>query len=195
MTNFNSNNNNNNTRLSFRPLQWIFLLSLFLTMLPSGTHALIELRTSAKTNQMTAAELQDYLSRPIHWPQIVGSSDSVKCLDGYNENDPLQVGNRVKEFFGMNLLSVTWTCTKNEPGKLVVKAPEGLPGIAKECSMKFDITNVLEKNGEATAKVVLTMGYDPVSPIALAATPVLVLDNWMALKVLLPRAINKQSNN
>jgi hypothetical protein len=125
----------------------------------------------------------------------VASSNSVGSLDDYNENDPLQVGNQVKEFFGMNLLSVTWTCTKNEPGKLVVKATEGLPGIAKDCSMKFDISDVSPENGEDTAKVVLTMGYDPVSPIALAATPVLVLDNWMALKVLLPRAINNKQSN
>mmetsp|Transcript_41293 Transcript_41293/g.99478 ORF Transcript_41293/g.99478 Transcript_41293/m.99478 type:complete len:190 (-) Transcript_41293:352-921(-) len=184
----------NHTRLSFGLCQWLSLLVMLLIILPSKTHALIELRTSAKTNQMTATELQDYLSRPIHWPEIVASSNSVGSLenDDYNENDPLQVGNQVKEFFGLNLLSVTWTCTKNEPGKLVVKAPEGLPSIAKECSMKFDITDVSE-DGEATAKVVLTMGYDPVSPIALFATPVLVLDNWMALKVLLPWAI-KQSN-
>jgi hypothetical protein len=61
--------------------------------------------------------------------------------------------------------------------------------------MKFDISDVSPENGEDTAKVVLTMGYDPVSPIALAATPVLVLDNWMALKVLLPRAINNKQSN
>lgn len=157
--------------------------------LPSSTQAL-ELRTSAQTNQMTAKELQDYLARPIHWPQIVASSDSVASVDDYNVNNPLQVGNRVKELFGLNMLSVTWTCTKNEPGKLVVKSPEGLAGIAKKCSMKFDISDVIE-DGETVAKVVLTMGYDPVSPIALLATPVLVLDNWMALKVLLPRAIGQ----
>eukprot|EP00980_Cylindrotheca_fusiformis_P006767 scaffold1413_cov117-Cylindrotheca_fusiformis.AAC.7 len=51
------------------------------------------------------------------------------------------------------------------------------------------MSNFITTTSEKAAKVVLTMAYDPVSPIALAATPVLVMDNWMALKVLLPKAL------
>lgn len=170
----------------FRPVQFLSSWLVFIQLLQGRTQALIELRTSVKTNQMTATQLQDYLARPVHWPQIVVSSNSVKSDTSYNIEEPLQVGSQVQEFFGLNFLSVNWTCTKNEPGKLVVKAPEGLPGVAKRCSMKFDIT----EDGEE-AKVVLTMGYDPLSLVALVATPVLVVDNWMALKVLLPRGIQK----
>jgi hypothetical protein len=57
--------------------------------------------------------------------------------------------------------------------------------------MKFDISTT----SDDTAKVVLTMGYDPVSPIALAATPVLMLDNWMALQVLLPLALKARASS
>jgi hypothetical protein len=66
----------------------------------------------------------------------------------------------------------------NEPGTLIVC--QELPSIST--------------TSDDTAKVVLTMGYDPVSPIALAATPVLMLDNWMALQVLLPLALKAKGH-
>lgn len=162
-----------------------FFVSLLL-LLECST-ALIELRSSAITNLVSASELQDFLSRPIHWPDIVASSNSVSSTE-YNVSEPLQVGSTVQEYFGMNLLSVTWTCTRNEPGSFLVESTDGLSGIAKQCQMKFDVSTTSENS----AKVVLTMGYDPVSPIALVATPVLVLDNWMALQVLLPMALKEK---
>jgi hypothetical protein len=76
----------------------------------------------------------------------------------------------------------------NKPGTLMV---ESLPGIAKQCQMQFDISTT----SNDTAKVILTMGYDPVSPITLEATPVLILDNWMALQVLLPLALKARASS
>jgi hypothetical protein len=77
----------------------------------------------------------------------------------------------------------------NEQGTLMVESPDGLPGIAKQCQMKFDVS------ATSTLKVILKMGYDPVSPIALAATPVLMLDNWMVLQVLLPLALKARASS
>jgi hypothetical protein len=165
-------------------------LLILSVLLLECTTALIELRTTATTNLVSASDLQDFLSRPIHWPDIVASSNSVSSTRG-NVKEPLQAGSSVQEYFGLNLLSVTWTCTRNEPGTLMVESPDGLPGIAKQCQMKFDISTT----SDDTAKVVLTMGYDPVSPIALAATPVLMLDNWMVLQVLLPLALKARASS
>jgi hypothetical protein len=165
------------------------LLLLSVLLLECAT-ALIEVRTTATTNLLSASDLQDFLSRPIHWPDIVASSSSVSSTRG-NVKEPLQVGSSVQEYFGLNLLSVTWTCTRNEPGILIVESTDGLPGIARQCRMKFNISTT----SDDTAKVVLTMGYDPVSPIALAAKPVLMLDNWMALQVLLPLALKARASS
>jgi hypothetical protein len=94
----------------------------------------------------------------------------------------LTAGVSVKEYFGMNLLSVTWICRQSTEGKsLVVESPDGVPGMATDCSMAFCIQD---------NQVTLTMGYNPVSPLAYLATPVLIIDNWIALNILLPAAVD-----
>ena len=45
----------------------------------------------------------------------------------------------------------------------------------------------IEADGDASV-VDLAMSYEPASPLALLAAPVLVVDNWLALNVLLPNA-------
>lgn len=159
-------------------------LLLLLLLLHQPIAVAIQLTTRAKIPFLSATELQDFLARPIHWPQIVASSDGVSCKNDKDDDPrlPLTPGKSVDEMFGLGLLSVTWTCTQSKPGSLLeVKSPEGVPGIAKDCSMRFDI----QEN-----QVILTMGYEPVSPLALLATPVLVVDNWIALNVLLPAAVD-----
>ena len=143
-----------------------------------STITAIQLTTRAP-NKVSAAELHDFLARPIHWPQIVASSDRVA---NDNPRAPLVPGMMVDEYFGLGLLSVRWICRQSQPGTLlVVESPDGVPGIAKDCSMRFDI----QEND-----VTLTMGYEPVSPLAILATPILVVDNWIALNVFLPAAID-----
>lgn len=138
----------------------------------------IQLTTRA-SSKLSANELQDFLSRPVHWPQIVASSDRVS---NSNILAPLKPGQSVEEYFGLGLLCVTWTCRESKRGSLlVVESPDGVPGIAKDCSMRFDIKD---------HEVMLTMGYEPVSPLAILATPVLIIDNWIALNVLLPAAVD-----
>ena len=62
---------------------------------------------------------------------------------------------------------------------------DGLAGVATDCRMDFAI----EADGDASI-VNLAMSYEPASPLALLAAPVLVVDNWLALNVLLPNAFS-----
>jgi hypothetical protein len=138
----------------------------------------LQLTTTAKS-KLSAPELQDFCSRPSNWPKIVASSDKVESKD--DPTMPLKRGSSVEEYFGLGLLSVTWTCEESKPGTFMVRAPDGVTGIANDCSMRFDF----EDN-----QVKLTMGYNPMSPLAILATPVLIVDNWIALNVLLPAAVD-----
>jgi hypothetical protein len=87
----------------------------------------------------------------------------------------------VQEYFGLGLLSVEWTCRQSTKGTFVVELPNGVPGIAIDCSTSFDFQD---------NQITLTMGYTPVSPLAIFATPVLIVDNWIALNILLPAAVD-----
>lgn len=169
----------------------------------------IQLKTSATLTGVSSTSLQDFLARPIHWPEIVASSNRVDVVDNNSSRSkssrgsrsssdskdwdpslPLRPGSSVQEYFGLNLLSVDWTCTENKPGRLIVKSPKGLVGIADSCVMDFSIKEATGTISQTT--VVLTMEYNPLSPVALLATPALVADNWIALNVLLPAAIKKK---
>jgi hypothetical protein len=136
--------------------------------------------TTRARSQLAAADLQDFLARPINWPQIVASSDRVASED-FDVTLPLKTGASVQEYFGLGLLQVEWTCRQSTPGTLRVESPDGVPGIADDCSMTFEIRD---------NEVELTMGYNPLSPLAILAAPVLVIDNWIALNVLLPAAVD-----
>jgi hypothetical protein len=140
----------------------------------------LQVTTTAKS-KLSAKDLQDFISRPINWPKIVASSDKVESTNSYDPTMPMKRGSTVEEYFGLGLLSVTWTCEESKPGAFVVRSPDGVRGIASDCSMRFDF-----KDDE----VKLTMGYSPVSPLAGFATPVLIVDNWIALNVLLPTAVD-----
>jgi len=172
-----------------------------------------------------ANALQNFISRPVNWPKIVLSSNRVEVIkdqrkkeafkpfsfftapnpggsppdvsikDENTSFDTLKVGDTVVEFFALNQFQVEWTCTINEPGRLVVISPDGVPGIATDCVMDFKFDEV-EDDASAfkddATEVQLTMEYTPRSPLAVLATPALIVDNWLALNVLLPAAVDTQ---
>ena len=162
--------------------------------------------------------LQNFISRPANWPKIVFSSNRVevnKKIRNQKQSNPfsflstqraeeadsgslakslsdsfetLKVGDAVVEFFALNQFKVEWVCTVNEPGRLVVISPDGVPGIATDCVMDFEFDGVadLTASDDGGTRVRLTMEYTPKSPLAVLATPALVVDNWLALNILLP---------
>jgi hypothetical protein len=146
----------------------------------SSTVTALQLTTRARS-QLTAADLQDFLARPVHWPQIVASSNRVSRPDNVDVSSPLTAGAKVQEYFGLGLLKVDWICRQSTPGTLSLESPDGVPGIANDCSMTFEIRD---------NEVELTMGFNPLSPLAILATPLLVVDNWIALNVILPAAVD-----
>lgn len=150
-------------------------------------------------------DLQTFLATPTNWPTIVLSSVGVEEAEAVAKrrpnpvDRPLKKGERVTEIFGLPPLlplAVTWTCAENaltRPGRgrtggasLEFFSAEGLGGVAENCRMRFDIAGA--DGGEGT-QVDMTVEVDPVNPIANLAPLVLQLDNDLALKVLLPRAL------
>lgn len=111
---------------------------------------------------------------------------------------PLKEGDYVEEVFGLPPLlplAVVWQCVKSDVmgGSLEFYSEGGVPGLAKECKMIFDIreeedpTTSLGRN----CKVDLTMEFEPRNPIIPLGVPFLAADNTVALKVLLPRAVKR----
>ncbi len=139
------------------------------------------LTTRTKNPLRNANALQDFLSRPIHWPQIVASSNAVES-QSMDVQECMRPGQTVDEVFAMGIWSVSWTCRQAQPGRFVVESSDGVPGIATDCSMTFDIRD---------EQLDFIMSYTPVSPLAYLVTPVLLIDNWMALNVLLPAATDR----
>ena len=154
--------------------------------------------------------MHEFLATPTNWPKIVLSSNSVKePRNKSNRVDiPLKVGDEVEEVFGLPPLiplSVVWKCVESSPpiynkdgannddqkGRLEFYSSGGVPNLARDCSMKFYIESV---NGEKNTSVVkMDMEFDLISPLLLfGATPLLKLDNDIALKVLLPITIRKK---
>ena len=117
----------------------------------------------------------------MSWPEIVLSSDKVESNTSFNVENSMQPGQSVDELFGMGLLRVSWICSDVQPGRFVVKSFAGVTGIANNCTMEFDIQD---------DNVDLTMGFTPVSLLAYLSIPALVVDNWLALNMLLPAAID-----
>ena len=168
----------------------------------------IVLTTRSRVPSVRASELQSFLATSENWPRIVASSVAVESPNdggggggggGGDVGSPLQPGETVDEIFGLPPvlpLRVSWTCVANDAalGLLDVISKAGLEGVAKECRMRFLVADAPGSEGgdEAGADVELTMSYEPTSPIAVAAAPILALDNAFALKVLLPLALQQQ---
>lgn len=215
-------------RWQFKPSHCLlsaFLVVASLLRSPEGSDAIQLKTTSSRLSGVGSGgggrntnALQNFISRPVHWPKIVFSSNRVEVIKKNRKQETpgpfsflqtqrpesttpdasretLEVGDTVIEFFALNQFQVEWTCTTNEPGRLVVVSPNGVPGIAKDCVMDFKFDSAVSSTAatairEEDTKVQLTMEYTPESPLAVLATPALVVDNWLALNVLLPAAVD-----
>ena len=101
------------------------------------------------------------------------------------------VGDEVDEVFGLPPLlplSVRWTCERSNSstGDLSFHSPGGLTNVAKDCRMIFAIRDDVGKEVRDGCVVDFTMEYQPVSPLATLAMPILEVDNTLAIKGLLP---------
>ena len=189
------------TRTSF--LAWCLTT---LTVWHAHSFSPITLRTSSGLlSNIKGKELLDFLATPSNWPDIVLSSSDVEGIASLNVNQPLRPGNRVAEIFGLPPvlpLSVEWVCRSNTYPVLDVVSSSGVTGVASDCRMLFTVREIpttsttTSDSPEGTGVVVdLEMSFTPLSLLAILAVPALVVDNTLALKALLPRAINAQSND
>jgi len=158
-------------------------LSCFVVCVRAATA--LTLTTRSRVPNSTPQELQQFLATPANWPRIVLSSVGV---EGASTAAPLRPGAEVDELFGLPPvlpLRVKWRCEAAGANSLDVRSADGLDGVATDCRMDFSI----EADGDASV-VDLAMSYEPASPLAVLAAPVLIVDNWLALNVLLPRAFS-----
>jgi hypothetical protein len=158
-------------------------LSCFVVCVRAATA--LTLTTRSRVPNSTPQELQQFLATPANWPRIVLSSVGV---EGAAPASPLRPGSEIDELFGLPPvlpLRVKWRCEAAGANSLDVRSADGLEGVATDCRMDFAI----EADGDASI-VDLAMSYEPASPLALLAAPVLIVDNWLALNVLLPRAFS-----
>jgi len=140
-----------------------------------------------------------FLATPANWPKVVLSSWSVR---GDSVEEPLGEGASVDEIFGLPPvlpLEVRWTCTSRDESSAVFDSPAGLTNVAKNCRMEFDAAD----DGVGGTSLTLVMSYDAVSTrivtdlfgtfdvsLAELAAPILVVDNAIALKLLLPSKLS-----
>ena len=151
----------------------------------AGVATALTLTTRSRIPNAQPQQLQQFLATPANWPRIVLSSVGV---EGAATAAPLRPGAEVDELFGLPPilpLRVKWRCEDAGANTLDVRSADGLAGVATDCRMDFAI----EADGDASI-VDLAMSYEPASPLALLAAPVLIVDNWLALNVLLPRAFS-----
>jgi hypothetical protein len=99
-------------------------------------------------------------------------------------------GTTVDEVFGLPpvLMRVKWECERVDAraGVLDVRSKAGLAGVASDCRMLFAVAPTADGSG---CDVELLMSYEPLSPLARLAVPVLMADNMLALNCLLPAAL------
>ena len=149
-------------------------------VLPMASAA-VRLVTTTSLPGVTPDRVVNYLATPNNWPSLVLSSWSVR---GDSVDQPFTVGQTVDEIFGLPPilpLEVRWTCTAASDTALVFSSPNGLKGIAENCKMEFEVT--ADSGG---CEVELAMSYDPVSPLATLAQPLLIADNTIAVQLNLP---------
>ena len=79
--------------------------------------------------------------------------------------------------------------SKDKDESLLFYSQDGVPYFAKDCWMKF----YFDSNGnDDSVEVKLVMEFDTLNPLVMATTPILNVDNNLALKVLLPLALSKR---
>lgn len=177
----------------------VVLLLLLIVVDPSCGLVQLKTRTTLAAGQHYSLHDQvgKFLATPSNWPTIVASSWSVESSDDSTRIDiPLQVKSQVTEIFGLPPilpLEVTWTCVKSTSNCLDVVSKQGVPGLATDCRMLFELQT--ENLEEKTVIVELTMEYEPANILGKLAIPLLSLDNALALKVLLPYQLQQQQVN
>ena len=119
------------------------ILMLLFTLLLQYINA-FQLSSSSTISNINKQKLQDFLATPTNWPNLVLSSHSVKCPSTKNNrvDVPLQVGDYVEEVFGLPPLlplSVIWKCVESRDGYLEFYSEKGVPNLANECKMIFNI--------------------------------------------------------
>lgn len=147
----------------------------------------VKTRTTLKGHSQE--RVKRFLATPCNWPNIVASSWSVK---GDSVNVPLKPQSQVKEIFGLPPilpLGVSWTCVQSTDDTLDVVSKQGVPGVACDCRMLFEIQ---EMNRDETS-VELTMEYEPVNVLGTFAMPILTIENALALRVLLPYRLQQMN--
>ena len=175
------------------PVRMALICSLSLFLHVSGVDA-IQLKTSTRLPGVSSLKAHAFLSTPSNWPKIVASSYSVQPVQGssYSRTDSsMAVGDEVDEVFGLPPLlplSVRWTCERSNSntGDLAFYSPDGLPNVARDCRMIFAIRDDDDMESRDGCIVDFTMEYQPVSPLATLAMPILEVDNNLAIKGLLP---------
>ena len=168
---------------------------------------------------MNGRDLIDFLATPSNWPKIVLSSSGVQGIASLDVDQPLRPSNRVTEIFGLPPvlpLTVEWVCRSNTYPVLDVVSPGGVTGIASDCRMLFTVRDEVgvtsspattaatkspggvttaTQDGGSAVIVDLEMTFTPLSLLAVLAVPVLVVDNTIALRTLLPRAIQSSAQS
>lgn len=167
------------------------ILTLVVAILRQGfSISPVNLKTSSGLIPgINGVDLLNYVATPTNWPQFVLSSSHVKgvCID-----QPLEKGSRVTEFFGLPSilpLRVEWICATNTFPFLDVISPDGVPGLASDCRMQFRVREATEG-----VELDLTMSFIPLSPLARLAVPLLILDNTIAVKGLLPLTLQQKNH-
>ena len=174
----------------------LLYLALHLSTAPVS-HALT-LTTRSSIRGVSVQQLQTFLSTPTNWPTILISAHSVQSVLGskYAVDKPLRKGEQVRELFGLPPIlpfSVVWTCRSNDKNGVELVSSEGLANVASNCNMKFSFPTNVDRGSNVSdgTTVLLTVSYDPVSPLAVFAVLLLTLENEFALKVLLPYAMRQ----
>jgi len=149
----------------------------------------ISLRTSVKLQSTPSDVARTFLATPSNWPSIVLTSWAV---EGDDTSKPLRKGDVVDEIFGLPPLlplRVCWTCAESSPNTLDVQSAQGVTGLARNCHMLFELCQEKDDDKDSTT-VTLAMEYEPINNIlGFLAIPLLSLDNAIAVKVLLPNAL------
>jgi len=189
-------------RSLFQLISIHFALS-FINVPLSAAYSPVSLTTRSTLNKATGEELHRFLGSPSNWPKIVLSSHSVESPDRKNLEKPLMIGEDVNEIFGLPPffpLSINWKCiesvppTESKSGRIEFYSQDGVPGVASDCRMTFDIeTSIIDTSKDeddySVVDLTLQMEYEPRSPIAILASPILTVDNAVALKLLLPSVL------
>jgi len=170
-------------------LMWRRLLLLGCLLSPCIALAPISLRTSVKLQSTPSDVARTFLATPCNWPRIVLSSWAV---EGDDTSKPLRKGDVVDEIFGLPPvlpLRVCWTCAESSPNTLDFQSAQGVTGLARNCRMLFEFCQERDDDEDSTT-VALTMEYEPINNVlGFLAIPLLSLDNAIAVKVLLPNAL------